>query len=97
MNKTAEAPRWLVILAFVNIYLVWGSTYLAIVFGLDGIPPFILSFMRFLTAGLILLGWCLYRKESLPTLQNFSWNAACGTLMLVGGSGLVTWAEQYIS
>ena len=97
MTKIAEAPRWLVWLAFANIYIVWGSTYLAIVFGLDGIPPFILSFLRFLTAGVILFGWCLFKGESLPTLRNISQNAACGTLMLVGGSGLVTWAEQYIS
>jgi drug/metabolite transporter (DMT)-like permease len=76
---------------------VWGSTYLAIVFGLDGIPPFILSFLRFLTAGVILLGWCLCKGESLPTLRNFNLNAACGSLMLVGESGLVTWAEQFIS
>ncbi len=97
MTKTAKAPRWLIMVAFANIYLVWGSTYLAIVFGLDGIPPFILSFLRFLTAGVILFIWCLCKGEFLPTLRNFSLNAACGTLMLVGGSGLVTWAEQYIS
>ncbi|QNF33293.1 EamA family transporter [Adhaeribacter swui] len=97
MHKTAEAPRWLVWLAFANIYLVWGSTYLAIVFGLDGIPPFILSFMRFLTAGVILFIWCLLKGESVPSVRNLSLNAVCGTLMLVGGSGLVTWAEQYIS
>jgi len=96
VHQTAEAPRWLVVLAFINIYIVWGSTYLAIVFGLDGIPPFILSFMRFLTAGIILFGWCLLKGESFPSRRNVSRNAVCGTLMLVGGSGLVTWAEQYI-
>ncbi|RDC66305.1 EamA family transporter [Adhaeribacter pallidiroseus] len=97
MAKTTKVPRWLVLVAFANIYLVWGSTYLAIVFGLDGIPPFILSFMRFLTAGVILFVWCLFKGEPLPTRRNFGLNAACGSFMLVGGSGLVTWAEQFIS
>ncbi|QMU29096.1 EamA family transporter [Adhaeribacter radiodurans] len=97
MSQKTAAPRWLVLVAFANIYIVWGSTYLAIVFGLDGIPPFILSFLRFLSAGIILFGWCLLKKESFPAWKNLGRNTICGTLMLVGGSGLVTWAEQFIS
>ncbi|PSR53104.1 EamA family transporter [Adhaeribacter arboris] len=97
MSQKTAAPRWMVLVAFANIYIVWGSTYLAIVFGLDGIPPFILSFLRFLTAGLILFSWCLLKGEAFPTFKNWGRNTLCGSLMLVGGSGLVTWAEQFIS
>ena len=94
---TRPAPsRGLVLAAFASIYLIWGSTYFAILVGLHTIPPFMLLSMRFCIAGLLLLGWCLAKGErpaAAATLQH----AFAGVLMLFGGTGAVVWVEQYIS
>lgn len=95
--KTKQEPQWLVILAFIAIYIVWGTTYLAILFGLDGIPPFMLSALRFFIAGIILFGWCRWKKQPLPPAKVNITAACAGAVMLIGGTGLVTWGEQYIS
>lgn len=87
----------MVVLAFSAIYIVWGTTYLAILFGLEGFPPFMLSAFRFSTAGVLLLSWCLFSGERLPALQDCKVPVISGIIMLVGGSGLVTWAEQYVT
>jgi len=86
----------LVILAFAAIYIVWGTTYIAILFGLEGFPPFTLSAFRFVVAGLLLLGWCGLRGERLPSVRKWKVPVISGIVMLVGGSGLVTWSEQYV-
>ncbi|WP_374948377.1 EamA family transporter [Mucilaginibacter sp.] len=87
----------LIAFAFFNIYLIWGSTYLAVAFGLQSFPPFILVGLRYLAAGLIMLSWCKLKGERLPPFE-FAWKQALsGTLMLVGGTGMISWAEQYIS
>lgn len=87
----------LVVLAFLAIYIVWGTTYVAILFGLEGFPPFLLSAFRFGIAGLLMLGWCVLRSERLPALRECKVPIIGGIIMLVGGSGLVTWAEQYVT
>lgn len=92
-----KEPVALVVLAFLAIYIVWGTTYLAILFGLKGFPPFILSALRFGTAGLLLLVWCGLRGESLPAWRDCKVPCIGGIVMLVGGSGLVAWAEQYVT
>jgi drug/metabolite transporter (DMT)-like permease len=85
-----------VVLAFLAIYFIWGTTYLAVVFGLRGFPPFFLSAFRFGIAGVLLLGYSLAKGESLPFGRSLIRTFNSGVLMLVGGSGLVTWAEQYV-
>ena len=97
MKHEKSVPQWLVILAFANIYILWGSTYLAIMYGLEGMPPFILGSFRYLSAGIILLGWCLFKGEKSPGTQHVLKNAGSGIVMLVGGSGLVAWSEQFVS
>ena len=52
--KQADPPRWRVALAFTAVYLIWGSTYLAIRFAMPGLPPFLMSGVRHFTAGLVL-------------------------------------------
>lgn len=97
MNNKNPASSWLVIFAFFNIYLVWGSTYLAVAVGLKGFPPFILVGLRYLAAGLLMLAWVKLKGEPLPD-KKFMWRQALsGTLMLIGGTGMIAWAEQYIS
>jgi drug/metabolite transporter (DMT)-like permease len=96
MNTKTQPSTGLVVAAFAAIYLIWGSTYLAILFGLKTMPPFIMSGIRFAIAGAILLAWRLAQGEraaSKPTLQN----AMAGIFMLFGGTGAVVWVEQHIT
>jgi drug/metabolite transporter (DMT)-like permease len=91
------APKtWLVIAAFAAIYLIWGSTYLAIWFGLKSIPPFTLGAIRFFVAGLLLLAWCHFRGERLNR-ESLLKNSFAGVLMSGFGTGAVIWVEQYIT
>jgi len=92
-NKTTI----LIILAFVGIYIIWGSTFLAISYGLEGFPPFILSGLRFLAAGILLLLWRKSKKENTGTITDWKKNAITGILILTGGTGLVAWGEQYVT
>ncbi|UHG90531.1 EamA family transporter [Spirosoma oryzicola] len=87
---------WTVVLAFAAIYLIWGSTYLAALIGLESLPPFLMASLRFLSAGGLLYSWCLFRREQAVTRLAFSRNAIAGVLMLGGGTGSVIWAEQYL-
>jgi len=90
--------KWKIILAFAAIYIVWGSTYLAIIFAIRDIPPLLMSAMRYFLAGIMLYGWCvIIKKEKMPDVSSISKNALCGILMLFGGTGSLAWAEQYIS
>ena len=84
------------VLAFFAVYFIWGTTYLAIRLGLEDIGPFVMSTLRYSASALILAFWCLANKQRWPT-KNLKVIAGSGVLMLVGGSGLVVYAEQYIS
>ncbi|MBI5295690.1 MAG: EamA family transporter [Chloroflexi bacterium] len=84
---------WLALLA---IYIVWGSTYLAIRFAVETLPPFFHAGLRFLVSGLILLAWRKLAGDPLPTRPQWKSLAIIGTLLLLGGNGLVSWAEQTI-
>lgn len=89
--------KWLVPVAFANIYVIWGITFLAISFGLKGFPPFILSGLRFLTAGVLIFGYLFSKGEKADSLVNWRKNAVTGILVLTGGTGLVGWGEQYVT
>ncbi|MEO0055740.1 MAG: hypothetical protein RLZZ50_1687, partial [Verrucomicrobiota bacterium] len=84
------------VLAFATIYLVWGSTYLAIRVAVESIPPFAMAAMRFAAAGVILLGVLRLRGAAWPTLRQWRDSMIAGAFLLVGGNGMVTWAEQTI-
>lgn len=86
----------LVVLSFATIYIVWGSTYLAIKYAIESIPPFLMAGWRFLLAGMLLYPLVRWRHQPAPTLRNWAAAALTGTLMLVGGNGLVCWAEQTV-
>ncbi len=83
-------------LALLSLYIVWGSTYLAIKFAVETIPPFLHAGARFFISGLILLIWQRAAGVSLPTKAQWRSTAIIGTLLLLGGNGLVSWAEQTI-
>ena len=83
-------------LALIALYIVWGSTYLGIKFAIETIPPFFHAGIRFLISGLVLVIWQRAAGQSLPTRKQWISAAIIGTLLLLGGNGLVAWAEQSI-
>jgi len=85
---------WIALLA---LYIVWGSTYLAIRFAVDTIPPFLQAGLRFLISGLILVIWRRAAGDEMPSLKQWRSLAIVGTLLLLGGNGLVSFAEQRIA
>ncbi|MCA9253254.1 MAG: drug/metabolite exporter YedA [Phycisphaerae bacterium] len=98
LESIATPPRMLLIVAaFAAIYIVWGSTYLAIRFAIESIPPFLMAGMRFLVAGSIMFGYLRLRNAPMPTRSNWRSAAIVGCLMLLGGNGLVCWAEQHVA
>jgi drug/metabolite transporter (DMT)-like permease len=83
-------------IAFFLIYFIWGSTYLAIRYAIETIPPFLMAGMRFTAAGLLMLLFLRWRGVALPPWSQYWRLAVVGIFLFVGGNGLVVWAEQYI-
>jgi drug/metabolite transporter (DMT)-like permease len=83
-------------IALVALYIVWGSTYLAIRFSVETIPPFLHAALRFLVSGAILYIWRRAAGDPAPTWSNWKSTAIVGAALLLGGNGLVGWAEQYV-
>ncbi len=90
-----HSPLILVILAFLAIHLVWGSTYLAIRFAVETIPPFLAVGIRQLTAGSLLLIWCLAKGER-PSWQQWRASVIIGVFFFLIGHGTVHWAERVV-
>ncbi len=90
------ASRAEIVLAFAAVYVLWGSTYLAIRFGVETIPPFLMAGVRHLTAGTLLFAWLRLRGAPRPEARHWRSAAVIGGLLLLGGNGLVTWAEQRV-
>lgn len=88
--------QWKILLAFASVYIIWGSTYLAILIGIRTIPPLMMTSFRFLAAGLILLGWRMAKGDKIPSGTSLMQNSLVGILTLAGGIGTVGWAEQYV-
>ncbi len=82
--------------ALVAVYIVWGSTYLAIRFTVETIPPFLSAGTRFLVSGALLYIW--RRLSGDPAPKKVHWRSATiiGLLLLLSGNGLLVWAEQRI-
>ena len=93
MQPPLRPPRWKTLLAFAIIYLVWGSTFLAIRIGVQEIPPLVLAALRFLAAGLAIFGWMIAKGESLPTRRQWLSAFLLGTLIFVIDYGLLFWSE----
>ncbi len=95
LTSQKSASPVLVIIAFAIVYLVWGSTYFFIrIAEQGGMPPFLLGAMRFTTAGLLLMGWCVIKKEKIFVLKDILTAAVTGLLLLFIGNGIVIWAEK---
>jgi drug/metabolite transporter (DMT)-like permease len=91
-----KATRLQIWLGMASIYVVWGSTYLAIRFAVETMPPFLMASLRFLVAGAILYAW--RRMAGDPPPRRVEWRSAAivGLFLLVGGNGGVVWAEQRV-
>jgi len=84
---------WIALLA---VYFVWGSTYLVIRFAVETLPPFLSAGLRFLVSGAILLIWRRAAGDAMPTRRQWRSAAVVGILLLLGGNGLVSWAEKTV-
>jgi len=90
--------RVLILLAFAAVYLIWGSTYLAIRYAIETLPPFLMAATRFLTAGAILFTWAAINGENIrASISQWPRAFILGALLLLCGNGGVTWAEKYIA
>lgn len=79
------------------VYIVWGSTYLALKVGLEGLPPMTLNAVRFLVAGALLFAYCRYRRWTMPDRPQWRAGAIQGLLLPAAGTGGACWAEQHLS
>ncbi len=89
-------PRPAVLLAFAAVYVLWGSTYLAIRVAIETLPPFLMAGTRFLAAGAVLFIWARLRGAAAPTARQWLAAVLAGGLMLGVGNGGVVWAEQSV-
>jgi drug/metabolite transporter (DMT)-like permease len=96
MDATAHAAKWKILFAFAIIYFVWGSTFLAIRLGVHEVPPFLLAAMRFTTAGIVLFGWNIARREQLPSARQWASICLIAVLIFALDYGLLFWAEQRV-
>ncbi len=88
--------RYQIGLALLSVYLIWGSTYLAIRVAIESCPPFLMAGLRFFAAGAALWIWASVRGYPAPTLRQWRDAAIVGVCLLFAGNGGVTYAEQYV-
>jgi len=92
----ANASRLQMIAGFAVIYIVWGSTYLAIAYAVRSLPPVLTTAARFMTSGLILCLYAWWRGAPRPEWTELRAAAISGALLVVGGTATVCWAEQWV-
>jgi drug/metabolite transporter (DMT)-like permease len=95
-TESSEVPRTKLLLAFAAIYLLWGSTYLAIRLAIDTIPPFLMAGSRFLLAGAVLYAFSARSGAPKPPPRHWRNAAIASVPLLVLGNGGVTWAERAV-
>jgi drug/metabolite transporter (DMT)-like permease len=89
--------RRVLVAALAAVYVIWGSTYLAMRIAVGGMPPLYLASMRFVTAGTILLVVALRRGAQIPPARDWLRSLPVGALLFLGGNGFVALAEQSVS
>jgi drug/metabolite transporter (DMT)-like permease len=98
IGKTESSRKLLILVAaFFAVYVFWGSTYLAIKYAIQTLPPFLMAGTRFAVAGSILFIWARLSKDyERPRWEHWRTSIIVGTLLLLGGNGLVVYAEHYL-
>jgi drug/metabolite transporter (DMT)-like permease len=86
----------IIVLALISVYLFWGGTYLGMKFAIETMPPFLMAGIRFSVAGWILYIAYRIKGEKQPTFEEWKNAGIVGTLLLLGGNGVVAWAEQQV-
>jgi drug/metabolite transporter (DMT)-like permease len=94
--STGASIRVKVIGAFAAVYLIWGSTYIAIRFAIETIPPFLMAGFRFMVAGAVLYGWARWMGAGRPARIHWATTTVIGGLLISVGNGAVVWAEQRV-
>lgn len=89
--------QFLIIINFLVVCIIWGTTYLAIAVGVLEVPPFMMAFFRFCSAGMIMLIYVFLKGEKFPSIKTLLNNLFVGTIVMFGGQALLFWAEQHIS
>jgi drug/metabolite transporter (DMT)-like permease len=89
--------RLRLVVAFFLIYFIWGSTYLAIRYAIETVPPFLMAGTRFTTAGLLMYTVLRLGGARNPEARQWLQLGVVGTFLFLGGNGFVVWAEQFIS
>jgi len=87
---------WLIILAFLIMYVVWGSTYLANAWGVAVVPPFLFAGTRFIIAGILLLGILAFFQPIRISKKQLKNTLFAGIMLFAIGNGMVVWALQYV-
>jgi drug/metabolite transporter (DMT)-like permease len=96
-DPTAAPSRFALLTAFAIVYVIWGSTFLAILFAIETLPPFLMASVRFLVGGSLLYSWSrVVNGAAAPTGAHWRATAIVGALLLLGGNGLLVWSEQRI-
>lgn len=95
--EAATPSRSSVLTAFAAVYIIWGSTYLAIRFAIETLPPFLMAGVRFLIAGTVLYAWVRFRGAPRPSRVAWKHALVIGGLLLLMGNGGVVWAEQWVA
>src|SRR5579871_736523 len=96
MSQEHHASRGQVALGFAAVYILWGSTYLGIRFAVASLPPLLMAGTRHLIAGCLLYLIMRIHGAGRPTLVNWRSATLLGALLLLGGNGLVSLAEQTV-
>lgn len=96
LHNTERPARWKIILAFATIYLVWGSTFLAIRVGVREVPPFLYAAIRFTFAGLAIYLFMIARGEKSPTARQWSAATLLGAVIFLCDYGLLFWTERRV-
>jgi drug/metabolite transporter (DMT)-like permease len=95
-SSTPHASIPALVAGFASIYIIWGSTYIAIKFAVETLPPYLMAGTRFLTAGALLwIALALRGAAPRPTWRQFRAAAFIGMILLAGSNGFVTWSEQW--
>jgi drug/metabolite transporter (DMT)-like permease len=93
-DPTVAPSRLALVSAFAIVYIVWGSTFLAIRFAIETLPPFLMAAVRFLVAGSLVYAWARFvGGASAPGRAQWRGAAIVGVLLLLGGNGLLVWSE----
>lgn len=96
-NPSLEYKKTImIVVALLSVYIVWGSTYLGIKIAIETFPPFLMAGIRFLIAGALLYGFVVVKEKRQPKLIEWRDTTIIGTLLLLGGNGLVVIAEKTI-